>query len=632
MPVPLRAALAACAFWLPFTGCSPSVDFSRASSPGNTMTRDPHSFADPASARVRHLSLALRADFESKTLAGTASLDLERAPDAREVVLDTAGLAIRAVTDGSGVALEHRLGAHDPALGAPLSISLRPDTTRVVVAYSTASGAGALQWLGKEQTAGKTAPFLFTQGQAILTRTWIPIQDSPGIRLTYDATIEAPEGLVSVMSAKRDDPEGTPRGAYRAYSFTMPYPIPAYLIALAIGRLEFRSLGPRSGVFAEPSVIDAAAYEFAETEKMIEAAEALYGPYRWGRYDVLVLPPSFPFGGMENPCVTFATPTILAGDRSLVSLIAHELAHSWSGNLVTNATWEDFWLNEGFTVYFEGRIMERVYGREYAEMLEVIGYQDLVADIQGFGATSTDTQLVPVLAGRNPDDAFSSVPYEKGALFLRTIERAVGRSRFDAFLRGYFDRHAFQSMTTTRFVALVKEVLFEGNEEEFDRLQVESWLREPGLRPDAHPPHSKRLAAAEAEAQRFAGGAAAAGLHTASWSTHEWLHFLRKLPERLDHARLADLDRTFGLLASGNAEKRFEFLRVAIRSDWRDADASLERFLLSLGRRKFLKPLYSDLVAKDWGRPLARAIYEKARPGYHPVSTNTIDKILEGAK
>lgn len=596
------------------------------------MTRDPHSFADPATARVSHLSLALRADFETKTLSGTASLDLERTSDAREVILDTEGLAIRSVKDESGAALAHRLGAHDPALGSPLAIDLGRDTKRVIIEYATSPNAGALQWLAPEQTAGKNAPFLFTQGQAILTRTWIPIQDSPGIRMIYDAVIEAPEGLVAVMSAQRKDPEGEPRGAYRAYTFSMPYPIPPYLIALAIGRLEFRSLGPRSGVFAEPSVIDAAAYEFAETESMIEAAEALYGPYRWGRYDVLVLPPSFPFGGMENPCVTFATPTILAGDRSLVSLIAHELAHSWSGNLVTNATWEDFWLNEGFTVYFEGRIMERVYGREYAEMLEVIGYQDLLADIEGFGATSTDTQLIPVLSGRNPDDAFSSVPYEKGALFLRWIEHAVGRPRFDAFLRGYFDRHAFQSMTSDRFVTLVKDVLLEGDEAKFAQLEVESWLRAPGVRPDAHPPHSRRLMVAESEAIRFAQGAPAAGLHTAEWSTHEWLHFLRKLPARVEPARLAELDRAFGFLASGNSEKRFEFLRVAIRCDWRDADASLEQFLLSLGRRKFLKPLYSDLVAKDWGKPLAHAIYAKARAGYHPVSTNTIDKILDGAK
>lgn len=611
--------------------CAPSPDFSRAPAPKNAMIRDQHSAADPARARVTHLSLALRADFTKKTLSGTASLDLERAEGATEVLLDTEGLTIASVTDPAGQVLPFELAAHDPVMGRALRITLKPDTRRVVVAYSTAPTAGALQWLDKEQTAGKTDPFLFTQGQAILTRTWIPIQDSPGIRLTYDATIEAPEGLVAVMSAQRKDPEGEARGAYRAYSFEMPYPIPAYLLALAIGRLEYRSLGPRSGVFAEPPVIEAAAYEFAETEAMIEAAEALYGPYRWGRYDVLVLPPSFPFGGMENPCVTFATPTILAGDRSLVSLIAHELAHSWSGNLVTNATWEDFWLNEGFTVYFESRIMERVYDREYAEMLEVIGYQDLVADIAGFGATSTDTRLVTVLKGRNPDDAFSSVPYEKGALFLRWIEHAVGRPRFDAFVRGYFDRHAFQSMTSSRFIELVRDVLLEGDAARFAQLETESWLHSPGLRDDARPPHSKRLAFVESEAKRFEGGAAVSSLETASWSTHEWLHFLRKLPQRIDHARLAELDRAYGFLASGNSEKRFEFLRVAIRNDWREADASLESFLLSLGRRKFLKPLYSDLMTKDWGKPVARSIYAKARPGYHPVSTNTIDKLLEAA-
>jgi leukotriene-A4 hydrolase len=592
------------------------------------MIRDQHSSAEPTVSRVRHLSLALRADFGSKTLSGTATLDLENAAGANEVVLDTDGLMVTSVKDAAGAPLEFALAPRDPVKGSALRVTLQPTTSKIVVAYSTAPGAAALQWLAPEQTAGKRHPFLFTQGQAILTRTWIPIQDSPGIRLTYDATIEVPDGLIAVMSAQRKNPDGDARGAYRAFSFEMPYPIPAYLLALAVGQLEFRSLGPRSGVFAEPAVIEAAAYELAETEQMIVAAEDLYGPYRWGRYDVLVLPPSFPFGGMENPCVTFATPTILAGDRSLVSLIAHELAHSWSGNLVTNATWEDFWLNEGFTVYFEGRIMERIYGREYGDMLQVLGYQDLQADIAAFGATSTETRLVTVLKDRNPDDAFSSVPYEKGALFLRWVERAVGRKRFDAFLREYFDRHAFQSMTSQRFIALVRDVLFSGDVEAFAKLETESWLHSPGLRADALPPHSQRLAAAEAVAARFAAGAPAASLPTAEWSTHEWLHFLRKLPERVAPERLAELDRAFALLASGNSEKRFEFLRVAIRSDWRIADASLEQFLLQQGRRKFLKPLYTDLAAKEWGKPLAKAIYQKARPGYHSVSTNTIDQIL----
>ncbi len=604
-------------------------------SPASRLTypRDQHSAAQPNVARVTHLSLDLKADFTSKILRGSATLTLDRTSDAREVVLDTDGLAIESTTDANGKKLTYRLDPRDPVMGNALHVELEKDTKAVVVKYATSPAAAAVQWLDPAQTAGKTQPFLFTQGQAILTRTWIPIQDSPAVRLSYDATIEVPEQLVAVMSANRIDPDGSPvKGSphTRSYRFDMPHPIPAYLIALSIGQLEFRSLGPRSGVFAEPSVVESAASEFRDIEKMIEAAEQLYGPYRWGRYDVLVLPPSFPFGGMENPCLTFATPTILAGDRSLVSLVAHELAHSWSGNLVTNATWQDFWMNEGFTVYFENRIMEQVYGKDYADMLKVLGFQDLVADLDSFGRTSSDTQLYTKLEGRNPDDAFSSVPYEKGALFLRLLEGAVGRAAFDRFLRGYFDTFAFQSMTTERFERMITDVLFHGDASRAAALNVKEWLYAPGLRADAAPPESSRLSRVEKEVTRFSAGAPVTSLEVANWSTHEWLHFLRKLPERVDASRIDDLDRVFKLLTSGNCEKRFEFLRVCIRNDYRAADSSIEQFLTMQGRRKYLKPLYQDLLAKDWGKPLAKAIYQKARPGYHAVSSNTIDKLIEG--
>ena len=271
--------------------------------------------------------------------------------------------------------------------------------------------------------------------------------------------------------------------AEAVYSFAMPHPVPSYLLALAVGELEFRPLGgsPRAGVYAEPPVVEKAAAEFADTEKMIAAAEALYGPYRWGRYDLLVLPPSFPFGGMENPRLTFATPTIIAGDRSLVSLVAHELAHSWSGNLVTNATWNDFWLNEGFTTYFEMRIMEAVYGREHSEMLAALAHQDLADAVAEAGATSPDTHLRLNLAGRNPDEGVTSIPYDKGYFFLRLIEETVGREAWDAFLRGYFDTFAFQSMDTDGFLAYLREKLLAGRPGVEEKLQIAAWVDGPGI-------------------------------------------------------------------------------------------------------------------------------------------------------
>src|SRR5690606_21421998 len=381
---------------------------------------------------------------------GTATLTLDRAPDADEVVLDTRDLAIEQVTTPDGTPLTFTLGAADLHLGQPLTVSLPESGDRIVVHYRTSPEAAAVQWLSPDQATGGTHPFVFTQGQAILTRTWMPTQDSPGIRQTYSAEITVPAPLTAVMSAEMLTPEGEPAEDGTTYRFRMDEAIPPYLIALAIGDLDFREVGPRTGAWAEPSVVEAAAYELADMEAMIDAAEGLYRPYRWGRSGVLALPPSFPCGGMGNPRLTVATPTILAGDRSLVSLIAHELAHSWSGNLVTNATWADFWLTEGFTSYFENRIMEAVYGAEYARMLESLSRRDLAAEMADL--PEADQHLFLDLDGRDPDDGMTAIAYDKGAAFLRTIEVAAGRERFDAFLRDYFDRHAFQPMTTERFL------------------------------------------------------------------------------------------------------------------------------------------------------------------------------------
>src|SRR5690606_9155410 len=385
----------------------------------------------------------------------------------------------------------------------------------------------------------------------------------------------------------------------------------------------------RSGVWAEPSVAPAAAREFAEVEAMIDAAERLYGPYRWGRYDILVLPPSFPFGGMENPRLTFATPTVLAGDRSLVSLIAHELAHSWSGNLVTNATWADFWLNEGFTTYIETRIMEELRGREYADMLRVLGRGDLESTIEELGGpNSPDTRLHLDLAGRNPDDGMTSIAYEKGAAFLQTVESVVGRERLDAFLRQYFDEHAFQPMTAERFLAYMNEHLFE-SEEEAQQVRADEWVFEPGL-PD-NVPHIESTLFAQVDQQvtAFAAGTPAQQLQTTDWTTHQWLRFLRALPDTLSAEQLADLDEAFDLTNSGNSEILFAWLRIAIANRYEPAMPALERFLTTQGRRKFIAPLFQDLASTDWGGELAREIYARARPTYHSVTVNTVDQILD---
>jgi leukotriene-A4 hydrolase len=579
--------------------------------------RDIHSFARPDEAVVRHLALDLHVDFDARRLTGVATLHVDVAPGATELVLDTNGLTVDRVILGDGNWGAFTIGDAKPHLGAPLTIPVKPDTKSVTIHYASSPDAAAVQWLSPEQTAGGRHPFLFTQSQAILARTWVPCQDSPGIRMTYEATVRVPKGLIAIMSAEN----ATEVSADGVYRFRMPQPIPSYLLALAVGDLAFEALGANSGVWAEKPMIKASAYELADTPKMIEAAEKLYGPYRWGQYDVLVLPPSFPFGGMENPRLTFATPTILAGDRSLVNLVAHELAHSWSGNLVTNATWNDFWLNEGFTVYFERRIMEEISGRDYSEMLALLGRQDLdatVAELPG-----RDTHLFLDLTGRDPDEAATKLPYEKGYFLLRLLEETVGREKWDAFLRDYFDRHAFQSMTTTAFVQELNAAFPDLG------VDVNVWINGPGVPDNAPVVQSDAFTKVEEQVKAFEKGTAAASLATKNWSTHEWIHFLRHLPKTLTLAQLTDLDAAHGFTASGNSEILHEWLLQAIDHKYEPAYDALERFLLRQGRRKFLKPLYQKLAETPDGLERARRIYGKARGMYHSVSYRTIDQILK---
>jgi leukotriene-A4 hydrolase len=592
------------------------------------LPHDTHSFARPAEARVTHVGLDLTPDFTTHRMTGTARLAIQRAPSADSIVLDVRDLTINRVTDGQGNPLGYAVGAAQKFTGSPLAIALRPATHAIVIEYQTSPDAAAVQWLSPEQTAGKRLPFLFTQGQAILTRTWVPTQDSPGIRQTYDATIHVPAGMVAVMSAEHVGAAGQRDARGLAlYRFRMTHPIPPYLIALAVGDIAFSPVGTRTGVYAEPSVVARAASEFAEVDQMVAAAEKLYGPYRWGRYDILVLPPSFPFGGMENPTLTFATPTVLAGDRSLVSLIAHELAHSWSGNLVTNATWDDFWLNEGFTTYIENRIMEELRGRPYAEMLSELGRQGMQqAVVDAGGPAGADSRLHLELAGRDPDEGMTDIAYEKGAAFLQTVESVVGRPRLDAWLRSYFDRFAFQPMSAERMLAFMRERLL--TPAEAQRIDVEQWIYQPGIPSNIVPVRSAALAKVGEQAEAWKNGGATSALQTASWSTHEWLHFLGSFPETTPLPRLAELDRAFKLSTSGNSEILEAWLLIAIRNRYEPAFPALERFLTSQGRRKFLTPLYTALAKTDWGRAMAMDIYRRARPTYHSVAVNTIDQVL----
>lgn len=590
------------------------------------FTPDPHSYARPTEVGVQHLNLHLVVDFGMRILTGHATWQIVNHTNATELVLDARDLDIDAVLLGdlSGELTEFSLGEADSVLGQRLQIVIRPDTQQVTIRYRTTPNSAALQWLTPEQTAGRQHPFLFTQSQAILARTWIPCQDSPGVRFTYEAQVRVPAELLALMSA--ENPQALNAGG--EYSFRMAQPIPSYLMALAVGNVAFEPLSVSTGIYAEPVTLPAATSEFQDLENMVVAAEALYGPYRWDQYDLLVLPPSFPFGGMENPRLTFVTPTILAGDRSLTSLVAHELAHSWSGNLVTNATWNDFWLNEGFTVYFERRIMEKLYGRSYSDMLQVLGHTGLQHTLKELGPESKDTHLHLDLAGRDPDEGLNDIAYEKGDYLLLTLEHLVGRPALDAFIKEYFARHSFQSMDTNSFVAYLRRELLDKQPGLEEKLQLDAWVNGPGIPAGAPPVSSSRFEAVEAALQSWQQGTLAADLRTTNWSSHEWVHFLHGLPAGLPAEKLAELDAAFGFTQSGNAEILAAWFPHTIAAGYSPADEALRQFLTHVGRRKFLTPLYKALLATPGGLERARQLYTKARPNYHSVATSTFDSLV----
>ncbi|HWK41367.1 MAG TPA: M1 family metallopeptidase [Croceibacterium sp.] len=589
---------------------------------------DPWTFAQPEKARVTHVALDLALDFEAKRVGGTATLDILAEPGVDTVVLDSDGLEISAIADADGKALPFTVGDRVEGKGEPVTVTIG-DARKIVVTYKAAPNAEALQWLAPAQTAGGEHPYLLSQGQPTLNRTWIPTQDSPGIRQTWEARITAPKPLTVVMSGLREgEPEDVGEGR-RAFRFAMDKPVAPYLIAIAAGDLAFRELGPRTGVWTEPSMLDAAAAELADSEKMVEAAEKLYGPYRWGRYDMIVLPPSFPYGGMENPTLTFLTPTFIAGDKSLNGLVAHELAHSWSGNLVTNANWADSWLNEGLTSYFENRILEELYGTGRAHQEAALSFAEIEKVLEEKGADAPVTALHLPPAEATPDGGESGIVYDKGAAFMRTVEQIVGRGKFDAWMRQWFDNHAFQPATSAMLLADMRANLVKGDEELERKLMLEEWVYGTGLPANVAQPVPAAFAAVDAAAADYASSHEVDPAAWAGWTTAERLRLLAKLPRKLDTAQLADLDQRLGLSKSGNAEILFAWLNLALANRYEPAVPVAEKFLGEVGRRKFVQPLFETLMKQGaWGQPIARRIYAETRAGYHAVTQGSVDAVV----
>lgn len=615
---------------LPFLCLAPSLLAQTPMPPSKKLflknPMDAHSYSNPQIVRVTHVALDLTADFSKKVLVGTATLDLARTQPG-DLVLDTRDLTINAVevsVDGTKfVPAKFSLGPSEPYLGQPLSISTPDDVAKVRVSYQTSPYAVGLQWLTPPQTAGKRQPFLFTQSEPTYARTWIPLQDSPSVRVTYAATIHVPKALRAVMSAQQDL-KAPLTGTFR---FKLEQPVAPYLIALGVGDLVFQSTGPRTGIFADPTVVKKAAKEFEDTEKMVQAVEKLYGPYRWGRYDLLILPPSFPYGGMENPLLTFATPTVIAGDKSLVALVAHELSHSWSGNLVTNASWRDFWLNEGFTTYVENRVQEVLFGKERADMefaLDCNTLKKLVDELP-----PQDQILHINLTGRDPEDGQTEVPYYKGALLLKLLEKTYGRDQFDTWLKSYFEKFAFQSITTAQFREHVTANLINLDAEKGKLIDLDAWIEEPGLPANAPLVVSKRLDAVDAALAKYVAGGSAKEIDTSQWVTQEWVRFLTGLAGSANPTRLQELDQTLGIDKRENVEIRLRWLLLVVEAQYKPSYPTLAKFLQTVGRRRLIVPLYTALLKTPDGKDFAKTVYGKARSGYHPIAQATIDGLLK---
>lgn len=600
--------------------------------PVAAQATDPHSYAQPQQVVVSHIDLDLKVDFPHRQLDGVATLTLDwKDASAQNLVLDTEALKIASVEalDGNGHAhpLKYALAGSVPNMGSKLTISAPKHPHEVRIAYTTSPDASGLQWLTAAQTADRKLPFLFSQSEATHARSWIPLQDSPAIRFTYKAHVSAPKDVRVVMSAP-NDPEHPLDGSF---DFNQTHPIPSYLMAIAAGDLDVRETGPRSAVYAEPSMVAKAAHEFEDTEKMIETTEKLYGPYRWGRYDILVLPPSFPFGGMENPNMTFATPTIIVGDKSLVSVISHELAHSWSGNLVTNATWRDGWLNEGFTTYVQGRITEALYGQRQETEETLLDIRNLQKSI---GRMPENAQrLAPQPREMDADDELSDVAYDKGSWFLRTLEHKFGRAHFDAWLKSYFDHFAWHSITTEQMLAYLKPNLIDKYPGKMSWDEVKAWVYGAGIPKDAPIPDSPRFDAIDTERKAFLAGKLNAGqLDAKEWNTQEWLYFLDRLPDAPPLEKMQQLDDAWHLTGTPNAEIGMRWYVHAIAAGDKAVWPAAAEFATRIGRLKLTMPVYKALSATPEGLAYAEMVYAGAKDGYHPLTRMAVERLFAKAR
>lgn len=584
---------------------------------------DPHSYSQPNKALASHLAWKGQVDFTLKRITARASWVIETEKDADTIVFDTYGLVITEVLLDNEQPTAWKLDRADAILGSALRIALKKGTQTVHIQYHTSSNAKGLQWLETDQTSNQQHPFLFSQGQAILTRSWLPCQDSPALRFSFDAELKVPPGLMAVMSA----PNSANKSLSGTYHFSNPKPIPAYLFSLAVGDFEYKAFDDRSGIFAEKSMLAPAWQEFANLPPMIKAAERLFGDMPWSRFDVLVLPPSFPFGGMENPMIMFAAPTLIAGDRSLTNLVAHELAHAWSDQLLKHASWEDFWLNEFFTSYIERRIIEEMEGPSYAEMMHSLSNLELARNLAHSKMQKQALILVPDLEGKDPDLVLGALSYQKVTAMMMQLENSLGKKSIDQWIKKRLESRPARVYNTSSFVETYQKELFDSSP--LDVATLNTWLNAPALPNNYAPRISARFANVEAVAGLWLQGEEITYLPTGTWSVYEWMYFLRVINQgQLPEARLAALDETLQFSSSGNAELQAVWFQLILQHNYLGALPAVEAYVAKTGRRKLLLVVYTALWNNLLCRDKAMLWFDKYQMRYHPVALNSIQQVL----
>ena len=582
------------------------------------MTQDPTTYSDLEQGRIKHIDFRIRADFERRVLDIEATYQMQ-APVSSSLFLDTVKLNIKDVR-ANGEALAWELGEDDEVLGQRLTLKELNGADQFTLIFSTSPESRALQWIDAEKTLGGSHPFLFSQCQSIHARSVFPCQDTPSVRFTFTAEVEAPEGLTAVMAAEQLPAE---KGSGK-FLFRMPQPIPSYLFAIGIANLVFHEFGPRTGIYAEPEIITAAAWEFAENETKVDEAEKLLGPYMWGRYDLLVLPPSFPYGGMENPRLTFLTPTCILGTRGQVSLITHELAHAWTGNLITNATWRDFWLNEGWTTYAETRITEILEGKDVHDLHDAYNEKGLVTLMTRIGMDSPHTCLKLPGDERDADSFTTAVAYQKGCFFLKECELAVGRARFDAFIQKYMKRFQFQSITTEDFLDFLKAEL----PDVLEKVDVHKWAYEPGLPERRNRPHSHLFAEVADALGAYEKGTRPTREQAAGWHRYQILSFLQGLPKQIPVEDCKYFEDILQLEKANDGAFFSSFYPICIASGYEEAMPHIEKFMGTVGRMLYVFPIFRAMIETDWSKGLARPLFERVRDRHHPITVKGTEGML----